>query len=102
FGLKLIERLLVLQELIHAVSMILNIVFLQKGIKFESGEVKKTASLIMRQLPGTVALNHQGLERFSPRIRVLGEIIRKMDIDFHIETVPYMEIHSRGGHSSRG
>ena len=63
--------------------MIVNVALDQEPIKFEAGETKQLAGLVMRKLPSAVAFDREPFERLAARIAVLDDVVRQLNRDLH-------------------
>ncbi len=77
------ERFLILFQVFYAVSVLVNVPFLQKTVKSKARESQELACLIMRERPGTIPFHDQGFERLTTRILVLGKVVGQLDGYFH-------------------
>jgi hypothetical protein len=65
-ALQLPGRFLILLQVLYALSMVVDVAFLQKPIKCEPGKPRQLACLIMRERSGAIKCHSVGEERALP------------------------------------
>jgi hypothetical protein len=74
----------VLLQVLNAVGVVPDLVLLEKAIQLiTSLEAQEQASLIGKQNTGSISFDGEGFQRFTCCVRVLGQVVGKLDGDLH-------------------
>src|SRR5262249_41378967 len=73
----------ILLKILGIIRTVVDLAILQEAIELEPRQPEQLAGLIVRELPGSVALNHERFQRLSAGIGVSGNVVRKVDGELH-------------------